>query len=214
MSLKRLGASLGASLYTTLLAGFAVALSQETEIRELLFMTPVACRTSTDLENMQGFFVERVTVPVRLSEDLTFRALVARVRQSATEALTHQETPLEMVLEHLERSGGAPQIEVMFSLQNTPRVSTSFAGLDRMPLPTSEETSNFTPILELYSPMNAMLNLSVAFAESPLGLQGSMEFNARVVDEESASRLVRRIVSTITELVEGPDERVRLHSTL
>ncbi|HEV2733442.1 MAG TPA: amino acid adenylation domain-containing protein, partial [Longimicrobiaceae bacterium] len=96
----------GGTLFMTLLAGWQTLLSRYAGQEDVVVGTPVAGRTRVELEALIGFFVNMLALRAEPAGHLTWRELLAHVREAALGAYEHQELPFERVVEELatERS--------------------------------------------------------------------------------------------------------------
>lgn len=120
------------TLFSVLLAAFAVLILRYTGMEDFLVGTPVAGRTKIETEDLVGRFVNTLVLRCNLSGGPTARELVGRIREMTLNALEHQDVPFEKVVEavHPERElGRAALFDVMFNLENVPHRSASSAGL-------------------------------------------------------------------------------------
>ena len=127
-SLESLARTEGTTLFSTLLATFAVLIQRYTRADDFLVGTPVAGRGEVETENLIGPFVNTLVLRCDLSGDPTARELVGRIRETILNALEHQDVPFEKVVEAVqpERELGRPPLfDVMFNLENVPRRSAS-----------------------------------------------------------------------------------------
>ncbi len=150
-ALQRLGQDEQATLFMVLLAAWKTLLYRYTHMTDIVVGTPIANRTRYELEGLLGFFVNTLALRTNLSGNPEFIEVLRRVRTISLEAFKHQNLPFEKLIEelHLDRNlSHAPLVQVMFNLQNVPRVSQNFPGLTLEPLSTKNESVKFD--LEMY----------------------------------------------------------------
>lgn len=160
------------SIYMTLLFRYS---SQE----DILVGTPVAGRQRVELENLIGLFVNTVVIRSRLTGDTPFNELLARVRQTALQAFSHQDMPFEKLVEELnpQRSLSVlPIFQVMFQLQNAPMPPARISGLTITPI---QVDTGFSQV-----------DLSLTVWEEEQGLNGSMEYNSDLFERSTIQRMV------------------------
>ncbi len=131
--LKRLSQSQQATLYMTLLAGFALLLERYSGQEEIVVGSPIANRQEAQLEEMIGFFVNTLVMRMRVNGEKSVEELVSEARRVALEAYEHQDVPFERLVEELspQRSlDTTPIFQVIFALQNAPQVAERMKGLE------------------------------------------------------------------------------------
>ena len=101
-SLTELGRKDGATLFMVLLAAFSVLLHRYTNQSDFVIGSPINGRSSPELENSMGFFVNTLALRTDLSGQPSFRELLGRVKQSCLGAYGHQELPFERLVQELE----------------------------------------------------------------------------------------------------------------
>ena len=109
----------GATLYMMLLAVFQALLHRYTGQEDFAVGSPIAGRPLAELEGLIGLFVNTLTMRADLSGNPGFRELLGRVRRTAIEAYSHQDLPLERLVEALRpsrESARTPLFQVMFAL--------------------------------------------------------------------------------------------------
>src|SRR4029077_19017507 len=151
-SLKALGRGEGATLFMTLLAAFQVLLHRYSGQEDIAVGSPIAGRGRTELEGLIGFFVNTLVLRTDVSGNPAFRELLARVRENALGAYTHQDLPFEKLVEELapERDMSRnPLFQVMFVLQNAPGAPLVLEGLEVSRLSLEGHSAKFDLTLTL-----------------------------------------------------------------
>lgn len=128
-ALWRLGKESGATLFNVLIAAFAVALEKYTGDRDLIIATPTSNRYRPEMQNVVGLFLNMLLFRIKPNSELTFRELLAEVRQTALRAYAHQEIPVELLEREVLPKAERSQIRAMFTLNNTPPPRAKVEGL-------------------------------------------------------------------------------------
>ncbi len=120
-----------------MLAAFQTLLCRYCGQQDIAVGTPVAGRTRQETEGLIGLFVNTLVLRTDLSNNPTFKELLAQVRETTLEAYTHQDLPFEKLVEelHPERNPSiSPLFQVMFALQNAGDPSLELEGLSAVPI--------------------------------------------------------------------------------
>jgi amino acid adenylation domain-containing protein len=181
----------------TLLAAFQLLLSRYTGQTDVLVGTPVANRGIAEIEPLIGNFVNTLVIRTDLSGNPFFRELLARVRDTAIEAYTHQDVPFERLVSelHADRDlSRTPLFQVMMVLQNTPLADLKLPGIELQP----EETDNGT----------AKFDLTVQLARTANGVEGNWEYSTDLFDAVTIERMVMHFQSLLEAIVTGEQQRI------
>ncbi|HZF08187.1 MAG TPA: amino acid adenylation domain-containing protein [Thermoanaerobaculia bacterium] len=193
----------GVTLFMTLLAAFGVLLGRTAGQPEVLVGTPIANRTRREIEGLIGFFVNTLVLRVSLESTVSpeappsARQLLARVRQVALDAYTHQDLPFERLVEEVvtERDlANSPLFQVLFALQNAPVEALALPGLSLRPAEPE--------------PAMAKFDLTLTCEETPAGLSGHLEYDAEIFDRTSVLRLLGRYAQLLREMMADPERSV------
>ena len=122
-SLKRLARDNAATPFMVLLSVYKALLSRYASQDTVVVGTPVSTRTMSMLEGLIGCFINTHLLRTDLSQEMTARELVNRVRIATIESLTHADVPFEVLVRELlpKRDRSFPRsFEHAFILLNTP----------------------------------------------------------------------------------------------
>ena len=201
-SLKALAQSETATLFMALLTIFQVLLGRYTLQDSILVGSPTAGRNDVDLENLIGFFVNTLVLRADLDSDSTFRQLLRQVRTNCLEALAHQNTPFEKLVEALEPDRNLnrnPLFQVMFVLHNAPNLKVQLPGLVMQEIEFETGITKFDLSLEIVD----LGNLHCTF-----------EYNSDLYEESTIRRMAGHFAKLIETVVAAPDEKLSRFSLL
>ncbi|MQA24046.1 MAG: amino acid adenylation domain-containing protein [Micromonosporaceae bacterium] len=131
VAVRELVSSQGCTLFTVLMAGFAVLLAKLTGQRDIAIGVPMAGRGRAEIENTVGFFVNTVVLRCDLSGDPSFAEILERVRLATLDAIEHQDVPFERVVNALEPERDLSRtalVDTLFNLQHASDVVPPRAG--------------------------------------------------------------------------------------
>jgi amino acid adenylation domain-containing protein/non-ribosomal peptide synthase protein (TIGR01720 family) len=178
-ALKALSRQEGVTLFMTLLAAFKTLLYRYTGQEDLLIGTPLAGRTRVETETLIGFFVNTLVLRTNLGGNPPFRELLGKVREVALDTYDHQDLPFEKLVDELliERSPShAPLTQVMFALQNAPRLALKLPGLTLEQMEVESGTAKF--------------DLALSMRDTEQGLKGTFEYATDLFDHTTISRMI------------------------
>ena len=148
--LKALSRRHGATLYMTLLAGWAAVLSRLSGQPEVVIGTPAANRTRAELEGLIGFFVNMQALRVAVAG--TAGELLEQVKGRALDAQEHQDLPFEQVVELVKAPRSlshTPIFQAMLAWQNNEEGRLELPGLSVSPAHMAYDAVKFDLELEL-----------------------------------------------------------------
>ncbi len=151
-----------------------------------------ANRPRPELEAVAGFFLTQVPFAVDLAGDPTFRELLARVKKASLAAYSRPSMPFDRLIEAVAPEAAAdssrfPLVQVLLLvLEGKSHVDAGSLGSTAVPL--YDGNSRWDLLFGFYN-------------YEDLGLTGSVEYNADILDGttvESWLRLLRRILEKVT----------------
>jgi amino acid adenylation domain-containing protein len=185
------------TLYMLLLAAFQLLLARWSGQDDIVIGSPVGGRTQRQTADLIGFFVNMLVLRTDLSGDPDIRTLLRRVRDTALGAYQHQEMPFEKLVPELEPQRDLsrhPVFQVMFTLLDTPRESSDFAGLTLHRVPGELTGAKF--------------DLSLFAVQSSAGLEFSFEYATDLFEPATIERLGRHLKSILQQIAADPSQRL------
>jgi amino acid adenylation domain-containing protein len=195
-SLKRLSRQEGVTLFMTLLAAFKLLLHRYSGQADLVVGSPIANRTRAEIEGLIGFFVNTLVLRTDFGGRPTFRELLRSVKAAAMGAFAHQDLPFEKLVEELqpERSlGHTPLFQVMFALQNQPRLSQDASMVTLAPLDCETAAAKF--------------DMTLVLVDTGHGIRARMAYDAELFRAETIERFLDGYRTLLESLPANLDER-------
>jgi Condensation domain len=191
----------GATLFSTLLGLFQVALSRWTGETDIVVGTPVANRTRQDIRETMGYFSGIVPLRGQVERDRPFSEHVRMVHQTTVDSFANAMPFAELVQAFGERPSPRrnPIFQVRFALQNHPVPDIEIRGLSLKLRMRSTGTPRFDLGCEI-TELGDMLEVVWLFRENL--------FSRPEVKE--LARLFQSVVETICRL---PDRRTAALTT-
>jgi hypothetical protein len=195
--LKSMARREGVTLFMTLLSGFVALLHRYTSQEDILVGTlSPAGRKQTELQELLGYFLNPVTLRFDLSSNPTFGDLLKQTREVVSEAISHDDVPLEIVSRKLGLAAGPGDpspFSVALSLQ--PRVPEALRPEWDV---TSMDAGNG----------GTMWNLYLAFIDCSDGVIGRAQYNSDIFREETIREMLADLESLLGRLTSQPHLRL------
>lgn len=167
----------GVPLLAVLHAGLAATLSRYTGATDIVAGTTSPGRTRPELEPMIGFFVNLVVLRTDLSGDPTFDEITARATRTVLDAMDHQDTPFDKVVEAVAAKRDPsrnPLFQVGLDLLSGALLDFDFPGL----------TTEFLDI----DIAAARFDIAINTYEEPDGLTLRIEYATDLFDHATIER--------------------------
>jgi amino acid adenylation domain-containing protein len=212
--LRRIVQERGATPYMVLLAAFQALLARYTGHGDILVGSAFAGREHAQFANVVGYFVNPLVMRAQLQPRDSFADLLARVRQTVLDGLTHQAYPFPLLVERLklERDPSrSPVFQVMFTYQKAPALD----GIDFTPfaleLPGAEAAIGDLAIRSHpIQPRSAQFDLTLTMAEWQDQLHGRFQYNADLFDGATIARLAQHLTMLLRGALAQPETPVAL----
>ncbi|MEU2667434.1 MupA/Atu3671 family FMN-dependent luciferase-like monooxygenase [Streptomyces sp. NPDC007164] len=181
-----------ATLFMTLVAGWAAMLRRVTGQEDIVIGIPVSDRPRR-AEELIGFFVNTVALRVDLTGDPGFATLLDRVRTVALDAYDHAGTPFEKVVRVLappRRTDRTPVFQVCAEFQSSEPFRLDLPGIEAVALDAG--------------PDKALTDLTVYFTDGPQGVRCHLEYNADLFEPGTVDRFFTVFRDLLAAAVDKP----------
>ncbi len=186
-----------ASLFMTLLAAVKTLLHCYTGQEDIIVGSPSAGRDRSDIENQIGFYVNTLALRDQVRGEECFRAFLGRVRETASEAFSHQVYPFDKIVDELNLHrdiSRSPIFDVMVVLQNVEDAEIALKGLRIEPFDTAFRFS--------------MFDLTFTFWETEEELTIAVEYNTDLFREDRINRMAEHFQVLTDSILADPEKPV------
>ncbi|MEW2399664.1 amino acid adenylation domain-containing protein [Streptomyces sp. NPDC046862] len=200
-ALRELSGATGTSMFMLFQAATAALLHRLGAGDDIPLGSPIAGRTDDALNDLVGFFVNTLVLRTDLSDDsISFRELLARVRESALAAFEHQDLPFDQVVEAVNPprvAGRNPLFQVMLGYHYRPDGDPDVLGLS-------------TEWFDMDTGM-AKFDLHFTFVDETARdrLVLLLEYALDLFDETTAEHTAGRLVRLLEQVAADPGVAVR-----
>ncbi|WP_186399805.1 non-ribosomal peptide synthetase [Stappia sp. P2PMeth1] len=196
-ALTTLSASLGATLFMTVSAAFAVLLYRSSGQADFLIGYPVTGRDHPDLSGVVGLFQNTLVLRSRLRPDMPFTDVVRQVREDVFAGQEHRDLPFERLVEELQPERGNERHPLF---QTAVTLAGSAGNLALQGLQTAAVTVEGT---------TSKFDLTLFLSDRPgAALSGGFEYSTDRFGAAATQRLAERFPALLRAIVERPQTAI------
>jgi hypothetical protein len=186
----------GATLFSTLLAAFQVALSRWTGAKDILVGTPVANRTKQAMNETMGYFAGIVPLRGTVETERSFSGGLRALHQTTVDGFAHAMPFAELAsaLGDKGAPGHNPIFEVRFALQNHPVPDVALPGLSAK--------------LRMRSTGTARFHLACEITEEDEQLEVVWLFRPKLFPDTEVANLGRSFETLLAAACRSPDSSI------
>ncbi|WP_241095696.1 condensation domain-containing protein, partial [Pseudomonas viridiflava] len=186
----------GMSLFMLVLAGFSLFLSRKAGQRDIRIGVPNANRGRAETEGLIGFFINTQVLRCQVDERLSYRDLLAQIRDTSFGAQAHQDVPFEQLVDHLapERNlGHNPLFQAKFNQNVVLKQKTALRlpGLQVSEYPFDKQGAHF--------------DLALDITDDGTLIHGDLAFASDLYRRSTVERFVPELLALFQTLLAAPD---------
>ncbi|QNH11978.1 non-ribosomal peptide synthetase [Xanthomonas sp. SI] len=180
-ALRALGRRRGATLFTTLLAGWATLMARLSGQEDLVLGIASANREREEVQGLIGFFVNSLALRLDALSTLTVAQWIDQTQTRVLEAQSQQALPFDRVVQRVAPTRNlthSPVFQAFFAWQDGDVADLSLPGMRVEPMASGEV-------------VEAKFDLSLALHETAGGgVEGVLEYAMALFDRETVQRFV------------------------
>ncbi|MDP7268040.1 MAG: amino acid adenylation domain-containing protein [Pirellulales bacterium] len=196
----------GATPFMTLLAAYQLLLYRYSGQEDILVGSPTAGRSRAEFEGIFGYFLNPIVLRGKLSPEMNFRELLAQVRQTVLDGLTHQDFPFPMLVERLQPPRDAsrsPIFQASFAWDKPRKIFNHKIGEDEFQTPQDSATLGLMPFA--LGQQGAAFDLTLMMLSMGDSLSAALQYNSDLFDESTIARMVGHFQMLLQSIVADPE---------
>ena len=187
------------SLFTLFTAALNTLLYRYTGQEDVLLGIPLADRDRPELQSVIGFLLHTHVLRTRLSGNLTFRELLARVKKGVLDLYAHRAAPFDQVVNKVQPERNlsyAPLFQVMINWRDREQ-QLSFIGLEGLQVESLLAESR-----------TAKFDLILMLTDDGPDIWLEVEYRTDLFDPDRIVRLSGHYQTLLGAVAAGPDRRL------
>ena len=186
----------GATCYMTFLAALTALINLSTGQNDIVLGTYMAKRSGPECEGMMGYFSDVGVLRANVSSHLGFLELLSRTREMVLDAQSHDDMPLNLLLEELTKCNGTQlDIRAIFTFETFREGSNRLGDLEVRPV-------------AIAFPKTMPWRFQMRVRDQGEVFSGLVMFDARLHDPYLVRRMVRNYVRLLEAVVRKPGVRL------
>ena len=197
------------TIFVVLLAAYKALLFRLSGTEDIIVGTPTFGRSQAEFTQTVGHFVNPVPMRTTVTAGLSFRELLQRVSHTVRAALTAQDYPLLLMVQHAQvarEPSRSPLFETFFGLVAFDRARDVAASADGAAIALPREVAGL--VVDPY-PLLLQLgqfDLALQFAEHEGTLDGALLYSSDLYDADTAARMCAHYLTLLTGALENMDQ--------
>uniref|UniRef100_A0AAE9IE59 Amino acid adenylation domain-containing protein n=1 Tax=Paenibacillus polymyxa TaxID=1406 RepID=A0AAE9IE59_PAEPO len=194
--LKSIAVQENSTVYMWLFAIYHILLSKYTGQHDMVIGSPIAGRSSEELQHVAGMFVNTLAIRSQSADQQTFRQFLAHVKQQVLQAQTNGDYPFEELVDQLNLRRDLsrhPLFDTILVMQNMEYKGIEIKGLDIRLQDMESFTSKF--------------DMTWAAIEQET-LHFNIEFSTSLFNQSTIEQMSRHYVHLLNEIVSNPNVKI------
>ncbi len=183
--------------FYTMCAAFSLLIRKYSGENDFCIGSPVSNRPHDFLENIFGMFVNTITLRFKYDENTSFKDLVEYTKKISLDAIEHQDLPFDKVVEIVNPKRSTmynPLFQIVFAWQNN--------------LSNPIQTSNLAGKKVAFKNNITPFDLSFYMWEEDGIINGDIEYNIEILEDESIDHIKNNFVKIIDEVINNPETKI------
>ena len=183
------------TIFAVLLATYGATLSRIAGQTHIVIGSPIAGRTRSETEQIVGFFLNTLAIPLFFDKGISARELIQQTKTQLQGAISDQDLPFELLVEEMGVARSldhTPVFQTLLSFQNQGESAFEFVDLRTEKIAIGQAT--------------AKVDLTFVLEPLPSGdLSCVLEYDADLYDEKNVKTWANSFISLAKAIANAPD---------
>ncbi|HUH37269.1 MAG TPA: condensation domain-containing protein, partial [Spongiibacteraceae bacterium] len=187
----------GATLFMVMLSLYAATLFRYTRQSDLLIGAPISGRNMDELSGLLGFFVNTLVFRLEVDSDQPYAQWLQAVKRECLQAYDHQDTPFELIIQHLKLPrdlSRSPVYQTLFIYQDVRNRTDQPDGMHK-------EQVN----IEL---AGVQTDLDFWLKRETGHMSGGFEFPVALFERDTIAAMAASFMAMARRLADNPEQRI------
>ncbi len=202
------------SVFMVLIAAFFILMHRYSNQDSIVIGTPIAKRFDSNLEKMIGCLIDVIPLRSDIEDNPTFADFLTKVKQVCLDTYQYADFPLEKLLSKQTKQLGnfsqsqgrdmsySPWFQVVFNVLNMPQTNLQLPNLE------------ISDLSQQINKGSANFDMMVSVTEKKGRLQGTIEYNTDIYDDDVITRLIRHWQTLLFNITNDTQKKVKNYSIL
>lgn len=208
--LKALAKTESATLFATMMAAFQTLLYRYSGQQDILVGSPTAGRNRAEWEELLGYFLNPIVLRAQLAPSMTFKELLAQVRDTVLQGIAQQDFPFPLLVEKLSPprdASRAPIFQVAFGWDK-PRRTPEPNGADGAGKSVAHSTDGLDLQPFMLGQQGSAFDLMLMMLDQGDQLSAALQYNTDLFDESTIVRFVNHFRMLLESIATDPNQQL------
>ncbi len=189
--LENIAKEMHCSSYMVFLATFYILLYKYSSQNHIIIGTPSINRTTSNLHDIIGMFVNNIVLNAYIDSTKTFREFLLDIKKLVLESLSNQDYPYDLLIKKLSLNG-QNLFDVMFTYQNTERTPFTIEHNPLKIIESNTKTAKFNLSLEIVPDKNTI----------------NLEYRTDLLKKETVTNLLTHYISLLSTICTHINDKI------
>lgn len=203
LQIESLSLRLNVTLYSTMLAIYAMVFAHFCSKNNFFIGTPIANRNTVEYEDIIGLFVNTLPIKINIDNECSYESIIKTIANSALSCFNHQKLPFDEIVNLVQSSKNPhnnPLFNTMFVIQDDMANNLNLSGTQSKIIDSEIENLRF--------------DFESTFWRTASGLKWRIIYNTTLYTENFIDEFIFQFNNLLHEILKSPQSLLTHHTWL